>query len=119
MVPIIPNAWPAGGVVHGLCMQLLTVCFDMIVGDPYSIGGAALLGIRALVICSAVVMFGQGVKHIILEPRVIFGISEDCWSMEQIVRNGIVTWLCQPSSLHYFVPFRSRYFPYYLDNVRT
>jgi len=71
MMPIIPNAWPAGVVAHGLCMQLLTlVCFDMIVGDPCSIGDAALLGIRALVICSAVVMFGQEVKHIIIDPRV-------------------------------------------------
>jgi hypothetical protein len=42
----------------------------MIVGDPYSIGGAAFLGIRALVICSAVVMFGQEVKHMIIEPHV-------------------------------------------------
>ena len=44
MVPIILNAWPAGVVVHRLSMQLLTlVSFDMIVGDPYSLGGAALL----------------------------------------------------------------------------
>jgi hypothetical protein len=50
MVPIILNAWPAGVVAHQLCMQLLTMCFDMIVGDPYSIGGAELLGMRVLVI---------------------------------------------------------------------
>jgi len=72
MVPIILNAWPAGVVVHQLCMQLLMfVCFDVIVGDPYSIGGAALLGMRVLVICSAFVMFGQEVKHIIIDPRVL------------------------------------------------
>jgi len=50
MVPIILNAWPAGVVAHQLCMQLLMMCFDMIVGDPYSIGGAELLGMRVLVI---------------------------------------------------------------------
>lgn len=119
-MPIILNAWPAGVVAHRLCMQLLTlVCFDMIVGDPYSIGGAILLGMRVLVLCSAAMMFGQEVKHLIIDPRVIFGISEGCWSREQIVRNTIVTWLCQHSNLHYFVPFRSRYFPHHLDNIGT
>lgn len=73
MVPIILNAWPAGVVAHQLCMQLLMlVCFDMIVGDPYSIGGAALLGMRVLVICSAVMMFGQEVKHFIIDQRVLY-----------------------------------------------
>ena len=84
MVPIILNAWPAGVVAQRLCMQLLTlVCFDMIVGDPCSIGGVALLGMRVLVICSAITMFGQEVKHFIIDPRVIFGIREGCWSREQ------------------------------------
>jgi hypothetical protein len=73
MVQIILNAWPAGVVAHRLCMQLLMlVCFDMIVGDPYSIGGAALLGVRVLVICSAVVKFGQEVKHFIIDPHVLY-----------------------------------------------
>jgi hypothetical protein len=71
MVPIILNAWPAGVLAHRLCMQLLTVCFYMIVGDTYNIGGATLLGMRVLVICSAVMMFGQEVKHIVIDPHVL------------------------------------------------
>lgn len=73
MVPIILNAWPASVVAHRLCMHLLTlVCFDMIVGDPYIIGGAALLGMRVLVICSAVTMFGKEVEHFIIHPHVLY-----------------------------------------------
>jgi hypothetical protein len=72
MVPIILNAWLAG-VAHQLCMQLLMlVCFDMIVGDPYSTGGATLLGMRVVVICCAVMMFGQEVKHFIIDPHVLY-----------------------------------------------
>jgi hypothetical protein len=52
--------------------------FDVIVGDPYSLGGAASLGMRVLVICSAVLIFGQEMKHTF--TYVIFGISEGCWS---------------------------------------
>jgi len=120
MVPIILKAWPAGVVAHQLCMWLLTlVCFDMIIGDPCSIGGSALLGMTDLVICSAVIMFGQELKRCIIDTHVTSDISEGCWSRKQIVRNAIVTWLCQPSSLRYFVPFRSRCFPHHLDNIRT
>jgi len=73
MVPIILNAWLAGVVAHRLCLQLLTlVCFDMVVGDPCSIGGAALLGMRVLIICSAVMMFGQEVKRFIIDPHVLY-----------------------------------------------
>jgi hypothetical protein len=44
----------------------------MIVGDPYIIGGAALLGMRVLVICSAVTMFGKEVEHFIIHPHVLY-----------------------------------------------
>jgi hypothetical protein len=42
------------------------------VGDSYSIGGAILLGMRVLVLCSAVMMFGQEVKHLIIDPHVLY-----------------------------------------------
>jgi hypothetical protein len=49
-------------------MQLLTlVSFEMIVCGPYSVGGATLLEMRVLVICSAVTMFGQEVQHFIID----------------------------------------------------
>jgi hypothetical protein len=48
-------------------MQLITlVSFEMIVGSPYSVGGATLLEMRVLVI-SAVTMFGQEVQHFIID----------------------------------------------------
>jgi hypothetical protein len=72
MVPIIINTWPVGVVAHWLCMQLLTsVSFEMIVGDPYSVSGATLLGLRVLIICSAVMMFGQEVQHFIIDSYVL------------------------------------------------
>lgn len=47
------------------------VSFDMIFGDTYSLGGATLLEMGILVICSAVMMFGHEVKHFVLDPHVL------------------------------------------------